>query len=273
MRLETVGEIAPEPLPTIPRGSLVRRAINVMVESGRGAVVVTERDGSAGGILTETDIVRRVVAADRHPFATPVESVMSAPVVAVDAGCAIDAAGRLMADRGIRHLGVRRGDGAVEWVTARAVVAAGGVAPVRVRETMNRLLGTIQFRETVREASERMLESSIGLLLVGGRRARPRLGGWRGAGRDDLAGLLTETDLVVRVMAADRYPYVVEAGDVMTRDFVAVDVEEALPTAAAQLTHHGVRHLAVTAGQEVVGVLSIRDLLGAMFAPSSASPR
>jgi CBS domain-containing protein len=250
---------------------LVRRAIDVMVEAGGGGVVVAGDDGSPLGILTETDVVRRVIAADRHPFATPVESVMSAPVVAVDAGCAIDAAGRLMADRGIRHLGVTRGDGAVEWVSASALVAAGGVAPVRVRETMNRVLATIHLRETVREAAERMLESSVGLLLVGGRRARPRLGGWRGAGQDDLAGLLTETDLVERVMAADRYPYVAEAGDAMTSEFITVDVEEALPAAAEQLTRHGVRHLVVTAGQEVVGVLSVRDLLGAMFAPSSAS--
>jgi CBS domain-containing protein len=252
-------------------GSLVRRAIDVMVESGRGAVVVTDHDGSAVGIVSEIDIVRRVIAADRHPFATPVETVMSSPVVVVDAGCSLDAAGRLMADRGIRHLGVRRGDGAVEWVSASALVAAGGVASVRVRETMNRVLATIHLRETVREAAERMLESSVGLLLVGGRRARPRLGGWRGAGNDDVAGLLTETDLVGRVMAADRYPYVAEAGDAMTSQFITVDVEEALPAAAEQLTRHGVRHLVVTAGQEVVGVLSIRDLLGAMFAPAQTS--
>jgi signal-transduction protein with cAMP-binding, CBS, and nucleotidyltransferase domain len=266
MRFVTVGELAPEPLPTLPVGSLVRRAIDVMAAAGDGSVVVAGGDGSPVGMVTETDVVRRVVAADRHPFATRVESVMTAPVVAVDADCALDAAGRLMADRGIRHLGVRRGDGAVEWVSAPALVAAGGIAPVRVRDTMSRVLATINVRETVREAAERMLELSVGLLLVGGRRARPRLGGWRGAGQDDLAGLLTETDLVVRVMAADRYPYVAEAGEVMTSAFVTVDVEEALPAAAEQLTRHHVRHLVVTAGQEVVGVLSIRDLLGAIFA-------
>jgi signal-transduction protein with cAMP-binding, CBS, and nucleotidyltransferase domain len=267
MPVETVGEIAPETLPTIPVGSWVRRAIDVMAEAGTGGVVVAGDDGTPVGMVTETDVVRRVVAADRHPYATTVESVMTAPVVAVDASCALDAAARLMADRGIRHLGVRRGD-AIEWVSAPALVAAGGVAPVRVRETMNRALATIHVRETAREAAELMLELSVGLLLVGGRRARPRLGGWRGAGQDDLAGLLTETDLVDRVMAVDRYPYVTEAGEIMASQFITVDVEEELSTAVAQLTRHRVRHLVVTAGQDVVGVLSIRDLLGSIFAPA-----
>lgn len=175
-----------------------------------------------------------------------------------------------MADRGIRHLAITRGGRTAGWVSAGAVVMANGVAPVRVRDTMNRQLATIHLRENVREAAERMLESSVGLLLVGGRRARPRLGGWRGAGQDDLAGLLTDTDLVVRVLGADRYPYVAEAGEVMTSQFITIDVEEELASAAEQLIRHDVRHLVVTAGQEVVGVLSIRDLLGATFAPSSA---
>lgn len=175
-----------------------------------------------------------------------------------------------MADRGIRHLAVTRGGRTAGWVSAGAVVMANGVAPVRVRDTMNRQLATIHLRENVREAAERMLKSSVGLLLVGGRRARPRLGGWRGAGQDDLAGLLTDTDLVVRVLGADRYPYVAEAGKVMTSQFITIDVEEELASAAEQLIRHDVRHLVVTAGQEVVGVLSIRDLLGATFAPSSA---
>ncbi|MFZ5876730.1 MAG: cyclic nucleotide-binding/CBS domain-containing protein [Nitrospirota bacterium] len=271
MRMGTVGEIAPEPLPTIPVGSSVRRAIALMAEAGQGGVVVAGDDGTPLGMVTETDVVRRVVAADRHPFATTVENVMSAPVVTVDPSCPLDVAARLMADRGIRHLGVTRGDNPIEWVTAPALVAAGGVAPVRVRETMSRALATIHLRETAREAAERMLEWSVGLLLVGGRRARPRLGGWRGAGQDDLAGLLTETDLVDRVMALDRYPYVAEAGEVMASQFITVDVEEELPAAADQLTRHRVRHLVVTAGQEVVGVLSIRDLLGGVFAPEPSS--
>jgi signal-transduction protein with cAMP-binding, CBS, and nucleotidyltransferase domain len=251
---------------------MVRQAIDAMVQIGGCGVVVTADDGSPVGMLTETDIVRRVIATDRHPFATPVGSVMSAPVVAVDSRCAIDAAGRLMADRGIRHIGVTSGGRTVGWVSAQAVIRAGGVAPVRLRDAMNRTLATIDLRENVREAAERMLESSVGLLLVGGRRARPRLGGWRSAEQDDLAGLLTETDLVVRVLAADRYPYVAEAGEVMTSQFITIDVEAELAAAAEQLTRHDVRHVVVAAGQEVVGVLSIRDLLGAMFAPSSARP-
>jgi CBS domain-containing protein len=252
----------------VPRGSQVRRAIDLVLDGGVAGVVVANDDGSPAGVFTETDVVRRVIAADRHPWVTTVESVMTEPVVSVEEDCPLDVAGRLMADRGIRHLGMTRERGFVGWVTARALIAAGGVKAIPVREAMTRLLATIHFRETVREAADRMLEASIGLLLVGGRRTRHRPGQLSTDGHDDLAGILTESDLVSRVMAVDRYPYVTSVGDVMTSRLVTVGPEDSLTDAAELIVHQGVRHVVVTDGGEVVGVVSIRDLLGAIPAQS-----
>ncbi len=256
--------------PIVPRRSHVRRAIDLILEGGVDGVVVGNDDGSPVGVFTETDVVRRVIAVDRHPWVTTVESVMTEPVVSVEETCPLDVAGRLMADRGIRHLGMTRKDAFVGWVTARALIAAGGVASIPIREAMTKLLATIHFRETVREAADRMLEASIGLLLVGGRRARHRPGQLAGTGHDDLAGILTESDLVSRVMAVDRYPYVTSVGEVMTSSLVTVGPEESLGAAAELIVHQGVRHVVVTDGEEVVGVLSIRDLLGAIPAQDAA---
>jgi CBS domain-containing protein len=212
-------------------------------------------------MLTETDVVRRVIAADRHPWVTPVESVMTEPLVTLDGGSTVDVACRMMADRGLRHLGVTRDGRVTGWVTARSLVAAGSIPAVRVREAMTKLVATIHLQETAREAADRMLEATIGLLLVGGRRTRHRSGQWSGAGYDDLAGIVTEADLVGRVMAVDRYPYVTSIADIMTSRPVTVRPDDSLADAADLIAKRGIRHVLVADGAEVVGVLSIRDLL------------
>jgi CBS domain-containing protein len=256
-----LADIASSQGPVVPRGSQVRQAIDVMARDGTGGVVVANGDGTPAGMLTETDLVRRVMAVDRHPWVTPVESVMTEPVVTIDGGSGLDAAGRLMADRGLRHLGVTRDGRVAGWVTARSLIAAGGVRPVPVRDAMTKLIATIHLQETAREAANRMSEASIGLLLVGGRRVRHRSGQWSGAGYDDLAGIVTEADLVGRVMAVDRYPYVTPIAEIMTPHPVTVRPDDSLTAAVDLIVNRGIRHLLVADGAEVVGVLSIRDLL------------
>jgi CBS domain-containing protein len=247
--LGTLTDLLVTDVPVVKRGVLVRHAIDLLVE------------GRAGGV------VRRVIAADRHPWVIMVESVMTEPMVSVDEGLPLDVAGRLMADRGIRHLGVTRKGRLAGWVTARSLIAASGVTSISVRSAMTKLLATIHLQETVREAANRMLEASIGLLLVGGRRTQHRPGQWSGAGHDDLAGILTESDLVSRVMAVDRYPYVTSVGDVMSPRPLTVDPDDSLTAAADLIVHRGVHHVVVTDGAEAVGVVSIRDLLPAIPAP------
>jgi CBS domain-containing protein len=243
----------------------------VIVQDGTGGVVAANDDGTPAGVLTETDVVRRVIAADRHPWVTTVESVMTEPVVTADDACTVEVAGRLMADRGLRHLGVTHEGRFSGWVTARSLIAAGVIPSIRVRDAMTKLMATIHLQETVREAADRMLEASIGLLLVGGRRTRHRSGQRTGAGYDDLAGIVTETDLVSRVMAVDRYPYVTSVGDVMTTRPVTVGPDDSLTAAAELIVNRGIRHVLVADGSEVVGVVSIRDLLPVVTDPGVPS--
>ena len=73
------------------------------------------------------------------------------------------------------------------------------------------------------------------------------------------AGILSERD-VVRFVAAGGDPDAAEARDVMTADLVTIDVAEPLHDAVRAMVSNAVRHLAVVDGDEVVGVLSARDL-------------
>ena len=95
---------------TIDRDVNVRQAAEIMRESGIGSVFIT-REGKIIGILTDTDLVRRLVAAGLDSVQTTVEQIMSAPILTIDENKTLLDANDLMAKQHIRHLGVSGKDG------------------------------------------------------------------------------------------------------------------------------------------------------------------
>jgi len=80
----------------VPAGNIARRnlikvdedksaydAVKMMVEKNRGSVVVT-RGGESIGILTERDVIRKVVVKSMDPKSVKVKDVMTSPPVTID---------------------------------------------------------------------------------------------------------------------------------------------------------------------------------------------
>lgn len=82
-----------------------QKAAAVMAEYGVGSLFV-EEDGKVRGIVTEMDIVRKVVAANRPVSATTVGQIMSAPLITIDRARSVAEADELMSRHNIRHLAV-----------------------------------------------------------------------------------------------------------------------------------------------------------------------
>jgi CBS domain-containing protein len=81
----------------------VAEAARSMTENEVGAVLVV-RDGALDGILSERDVLSRVVAEGRDPAATTVLEASTRDVVSVDVGVHIRECAQLLRDRRIRHL-------------------------------------------------------------------------------------------------------------------------------------------------------------------------
>ena len=60
------------------------------------------------GIVTDTDIVRRAVATSKPLGKLTVEKIMTAPVCTIEGSQSVDDAQAMMADLGVRHLGVTK---------------------------------------------------------------------------------------------------------------------------------------------------------------------
>jgi CBS domain-containing protein len=110
---------------------------------------------------------------------------------------------------------------------------------------MSRDLLTVGPLVPLTEVAKRMVSRDVGAVLV--------LEGER------LVGILTERDMLRAVAAGLDDSTLVN--DRMTRDPDTLESDETTRQAATLMIHGGFRHLPIVEGDEVVGMLSIRDLM------------
>ena len=102
-RIRDVMTTNPE---TLPESTIVREAAETMRANDIGDVVIVDDNGAISGILTDRDIVVRVVAEGRDPRATRIGDIASRELTAVSPDDPVDRAVLLMRERAIRRLPV-----------------------------------------------------------------------------------------------------------------------------------------------------------------------
>jgi CBS domain-containing protein len=115
--------VGSHPLTTISPDSLVIEAVKLMAERRIGAILVT-REQQLVGIITERDIVFRVVAAKRDPETTLVSDVMTADPDVIAPGEDVMSGLERMQSGGYRHLPVVDDGALVGIVSIRDIYAS-----------------------------------------------------------------------------------------------------------------------------------------------------
>lgn len=105
----------------VDRCVTVQHAVEIMGDHGIGSVLVS-RGGSIIGILTDTEVVSRLVAAGTDPSQVTVEQIMSAPILMIDENKTLYDANDLMAKEQIRYLGISKDGKLVGMVSVRDVL-------------------------------------------------------------------------------------------------------------------------------------------------------
>ena len=105
---------------TVPHEMNAASASVVMDLKNVGAVLV-EREKEVVGILTERDILRKVVARCQDPANTKVGDIMNSPVIMIDEKEDVEKASAVMRDKNIRRLVVTN-DGKITGIlTTRSI--------------------------------------------------------------------------------------------------------------------------------------------------------
>jgi len=111
----------------------------------------------------------------------------------------------------------------------------------------DRRVYSIDADSTVLEAARFMMEHSIGALPV--------------LRNGELAGIFSERDIMNRVVAVGRMPGTTKVSEVMTANPKSVSVDETVENSLFLMREFGFRHLLITEGKQLKGLVSLRDLL------------
>jgi CBS domain-containing protein len=121
---------------------------------------------------------------------------------------------------------------------------------MRVRDLASSATVTVGPGHSLRDASEIMIKHHVGSAVVQDGEA--------------LAGILTERD-VLRAVATGADPQRTLVGDLMSADVVTAGPDWDVVEAAAVMARRRIRHLVIYEGGQLLGVLSVRDVLPALL--------
>ena len=103
-----VGDIMTKKVIIIPYGEDLSEVAKLMKRYGIGSVIVVEDEKSkkARGIITERDVIYKVLSKKRDPYMTKVEEMMSKPLRVIKSDTPIEEAAKAMRDNKIKRLPV-----------------------------------------------------------------------------------------------------------------------------------------------------------------------
>ncbi len=106
----------------------IKEAVDLMNHHDIGCLVVADK-GSVEGIITERDVLRRVVSKSKRPDLTKVSDVMSKPLIAGGPTMYIEDAAKLMFKKGIKKLPILENGHIVGILTLSDVARIVGLEP------------------------------------------------------------------------------------------------------------------------------------------------
>src|SRR5215210_2970997 len=117
----------------------------------------------------------------------------------------------------------------------------------KARDVMTPDCTCIGENETVLDAAKKLKELGVGSMPI--------------CGEDDrLKGMLTDRDIVVKVLAEGRDPSSTTAGELGEGKPVTIGADDSIDEALKTMTEHKVRRLPVIDGHDLVGIVSQADL-------------
>lgn len=118
---------------------------------------------------------------------------------------------------------------------------------MQVRDGMSEVVLTVGPTHTLREAAGMMAERNVGAALVS-------------EDETPVPSIVTERDILLSVGRGED-PDRERVAEHMSGSVIAASPDWSLERAAAEMSRRGIRHLVVYEGSELVGVLSMRDIV------------
>jgi len=246
-----VGDVMSNEVATISPDEIVISAAKIMSDKKISCLVVMDQ-GNVVGIITETDVLRRVGDKGKDIYRTKLGQIMSSPVESVPPDLSVLEASKIMGTRHIKRLPILRGKELIGIVTqtdlVRALTSYGLWRDIS--EIMSRDIAGIQRNASVAEAAEVMTSRKISCIVV--------------MDGDDVVGVLTEKDLLGRVVALQRDPANTRVEDVMSFPVTSVPPTFSVFSAGKVMEEMNIRRLVIMKDKRLCGVITQTDIFMAV---------
>jgi len=120
---------------------------------------------------------------------------------------------------------------------------------ILVREVMNSPVISANLDENVKNVASKMVDAKVGSVVIMDE-------------KDEPLGIITERDLVEKVVAKNLLPELVKAKDIVSKPLIMIEATKDLAEAARVMRKHGIKRLGVSYKGKLVGIVSMSDLIG-----------
>ena len=115
-----------------------------------------------------------------------------------------------------------------------------------VKEVMKKNIVTVNSTKTIYDAARTMKENGIGSLVVVD---------------DTLEGIVTERDILNKVVAEGRDPKTMKVGEIMSTKVITIAPDRDMEEACDLMAKYRIKRLPVVFGDEVVGIVTSTDVV------------
>ena len=246
-----VCDVMSKDVATVSPDQTVLSASMIMSERNISCVVVVDQEELVG-ILTETDLLKKILAKGQDYYEKPVGAVMTKSVESVCADVSVLVASRIMQTKHIKRLPILRDKQLVGIVTQTDLTRSLSNYGIwrDVAEIMSWDVCKIQSKESVAEAAQAMSSRDISSIVA--------------MDNEEVVGVLTQRDLLTKVLRNGKDPQSTIIEEVMSSPPVCVPPSYSVFSASRSMENLRIRRLVVMEGKELCGIVTQTDVFTAI---------
>jgi CBS domain-containing protein len=244
-----VKDIMSQNIVTITPEASIAEAAGIMGEKHIGSLIVTKYDTPVG-IVTERDLLSKVLALGKDLRTTRVEKVMSYPLITICSTAKIKEAAQMMVQKkgrlAVFDCGILLG-----ILTASDLIRSLPAVPeteVEVDDFMTKRVETADEKTLVVSVAKMMGEKRIGSVIV--------------TSKGEPFGIFTERDLLTTFLVKGK-PLIADVGKEASSPLIAAPAGTSVHKAAVTMAVKHIRRLPIIRNGKLVGIITARDLVEA----------
>lgn len=252
-----VADIMSKDVVTAAPHDTILSAAQKMSELRVSCVVVMDKRRVVG-ILTEKDMLNSVAGRDTEFHRLKVSQRMSSPVDTISANISVFEADRLMDAKGIRRLPVVE-DGALVGIVTQTDITRGLISLNSQRcvcDVMTKHVVSVPSEATAVEAAGAMSTSNVSCLIA--------------MHGPEVVGIITEKDLLKRVVALHKDPARTHVSEVMSLPVVSVPPHCSILSAGKKMEAMHCHRLLVMDDKTMCGIITQTDIMRSVRSASDA---